>query len=124
MKNPKRNELADKYLEGTVAYQTNYGHNSRLTNQATKAIAKAAKKIRLLEDRGIAILSPMLKHELPHVRLWAAYHLLPVYEFSAIKTLKNLISNEDSFVYVEAEILLKEWQNSTLDVDWFMNSAD
>ena len=121
MKKAARNSPAEDYLKAAIAFQEAADQSDhRASNRAHTAISRAARKIRSSEDRGREFLSSLLDHTMPHVCLWAAFHLLPIDEFSAVRTLKRISKGPASDAKVSAEITLTEWQSGNLDVDWFM----
>lgn len=84
-------------------------------NTAHDALIRALAVLRDSSDRGRSALAGLLEHEDPHVRCWAATHLLPLDEEAATRALEALRS-EPPFVGFNAEMVLREWKAGRLKV--------
>ena len=84
-------------------------------NTAHDALMRALAVLRESPDRGRSVLTGLLEHEDPHVRCWAATHLLPLNEEAAVRALEALTS-EPPFVGFNAKMVLREWKAGRLKV--------
>ena len=84
-------------------------------NAAYDAMIRSLAVLRESSDRGRSALTGLLEHEDPHVRCWAATHLLPLNAEIAIRELEALTS-EAPFVGLNAEMVLREWRAGRLKV--------
>ena len=82
-------------------------------NAAHARLMRALEKVREASDRGRSTLTALLAHDDPHVRCWAATHLLPLEEDAGIATLSQLTS-EPPFIGFNAKMILREWQAGRL----------
>jgi hypothetical protein len=122
MKRNKPASAENSYLEAAIAFQraSDCHEGARASNKAHDAFIRAAKEIRKSVDRGRAFLLGLTRHPAPHVRAWAAVHLLTVDEPIALQILQDLAAGPASDVRFDAEMTLKEWKSCRLDPDWFM----
>jgi len=104
----------DTFVRAATAHgaATDSGDHKEANAAYTRMIA-ALKKIREHADEGNAILTDLLVHEDPHVRLSAATFLLPLDEDAAIRVLEALAS-EPPFVGFNAKMVLREWKAGRL----------
>ena len=111
------------YVESAISHHILLeAGDKRGSNKAHDGIIRAIKTIRGKSDRGKDFLSNLLNHADENVRLWAAYHLLPLDEKKAYTELKHLTKKAKSWIVrSSAENTATEWQKGSLDVDWFMN---
>lgn len=84
-------------------------------NAAHDSLIRALSVLRDSSDRGRSALRGLLEHEDPHVRCWAATHLLPLDEEAAMRALEALTS-EPPFVGFNAKMVLREWKAGRLKV--------
>jgi hypothetical protein len=84
-------------------------------NVAHSALIRVLTVLRGSSDRGRSALTGLLEHENPHVRCWAATHLLPLDEEAATQALEALRS-EPPFVGFDAAMVLREWKAGRLKV--------
>ena len=85
-------------------------------NSAYREMKAALAELRKSADRGETILSEVLDHPNGWVRMMAATHLLPMRPELASSTLKNLASDPERDLRIEAELVLREWQMGRLKV--------
>ena len=84
-------------------------------NAAHDTLMRALAALRESSDKGRLTLMGLLEHRDPHVRCWAATHLLPLDEDAATRALGALAS-EPPFVGVDAKMVLREWRAGRLKV--------
>jgi hypothetical protein len=75
-------------------------------------------RMRLLPDRGEAILKCVAVHPNPDVAIIACAALLAVDETFAIERLKSLAQTAPGFASSDASLLIREWQAGNLSEYW------
>lgn len=105
-------EYANSAVEQGAA--TDRGDHEK-ANAAHDRLMWALASLRESPDRGRSVLQAFLHHKDPHLRCWAATHLLPLDEAAATHVLKSQVS-EPPFVGFNAEMVLREWRAGRLRV--------
>ena len=105
-------EYAKSAMEQGAA--TDRGDHEK-ANAAHDRMMRALASLREAPDHGRSMLQSFLHDEDPHLRCWAATHLLPVDEDAATPVLESLIS-EPPFVGFNAEMVLREWKAGRLKI--------
>ena len=122
MKKTPKTTPEEEYLAAAVEFQRardEYDHKK--SNKAHDKLISAARKIRLSRsDQGQLFFSSLVSHDMPHVRAWAAFNLIPLNPKLASKVLSQLAKGPPGEVRLDAEMTLKEWKAGRLDPDWFM----
>jgi hypothetical protein len=86
----------------------------RIANAQYKRIAAVWKELRSRGEAGRAVLVQLIGSNDPHVRCWAASHVLEFDPQAAEVELERLASGPPSIVRLDAEIALKEWRAGNL----------
>ena len=89
--------------------------DARRANRAHTQLQKALSVLRARPDRGAAFLVSATRAVDANVRCWAAAHLLPLDEVTAIDVLEALESSERPFVAINAQFVLQEWKAGRLE---------
>ncbi|MEZ6003945.1 MAG: DUF2019 domain-containing protein [Planctomycetota bacterium] len=110
-------EMLESAYERAAAAQGAAGDNGdyRKANAAYDEVSRVLKEVRRLPDRGMELLTRLARNENPHVRLWAATHLLPLDEVMALAVLSALTS-EPPFCGINAEMTIQEWKAGRLKI--------
>ena len=108
--------IGEAYAMAAIAHgaATDRGDHKK-ANAAHRKVMEALEKIRASSDRVLSVLTGLLVHDDPHVRCWAATHLLPLDEDAATTTLCRLTS-EPPFAGLDAKMVLREWKAGRLKI--------
>lgn len=111
-----KRSVADEYASAATAQgaATDRGDHKR-ANAAHETLMRVLSELRESADQGRAALSGLLEHDDPHVRCWAATHLLPLDQDAAMHALEALES-EPPFVGLNAKMVVQEWKAGRLKV--------
>lgn len=110
------NSLIDTYLQNAIEHgkATDSG-NHKKANKYHDELIKTFKKLREEENSWVSLLENLMKHDNDHVKCWAATHLLSEIEAKATKVLEEL-KNGNGISSFNAEMVLDEWKNGTLQL--------
>ena len=86
----------------------------RVANAQYKRIVAVWKELRSRGEAGRAALVRLMGSSNPHVRAWAASHVLEFDPRSAEAELERLANGPPSIVRLDAEMTLKEWRAGNL----------
>lgn len=86
----------------------------RVANAQYKRIVTVWKELRSRGEAGQAALAQLMGSSNPHVRSWAASHVLEFAPRSAEAELERLANGPPSIVRLDAEMTLKEWRAGNL----------
>ena len=104
-----------RYVNAAVAHgEAIQNGNYKVANKQHDVIMKSLHKLYVAGKRGEA-LSALLDHRDPHVRGWAATHLININTEKAIQVLEALL-DEGGLVGFEAETTLKLWKECKLKI--------
>ena len=110
----KLNKLIDKFIEATEIHgKESRTGNYKLANKNYKIAEKCYKEIKSFGEDGYNEIAKLLLHENGHVRVGAAYHLLPVKSEIAVKVLKESIGLSEGIGFI-AGMILSEWEKGKL----------
>lgn len=110
----KLKNLIDKYINSTIIHgRESRTGNYKLANKNFKIAEKCYKEIKAFGEEGYNEIAKLLIHDNGHVRVGAAYCLLPVKTEIAVKVLQESIGKPDG-VGFEAEMILSEWKKGNL----------
>jgi HEAT repeat protein len=108
-------ELAAMYEEAAALHgQASREGAHRVANAQYKRIIAVWKALRVRGEAGRAALVELMGSSNPHVRAWAASHVLEFDPRSAEAELERLASGPPSIVRLDAEMTLKEWRAGNL----------
>ena len=109
-------EAEDAYAQAAAVHgaATDPGDYKK-ANAAYERQMCALARLRESPDQGRSSLTKLLEHDDPHVRCWAATHLLPLDEEETTRALEALAS-EPPFVGFNAKMVLREWKAGRLKV--------
>jgi hypothetical protein len=114
--NPDIDSVIEKYIDACVKHHAFTGEDSKKTNAAYQIIARCAKRLRELPDKGMDIFRALMRHEHRAVRVWAATDLLRRFsDLEAVAVLEK-VSAESFYDYAssDARIVLEEWRKGQL----------
>jgi hypothetical protein len=116
----KSNEA--KYIEAAVLHLKFLEEGDpKKSNESHDRLISAIREIRKRKDRGRSFLLDNLTSSYENVRLWCAFHLLPIEPELALSEIDRLAARaKSSVVGFNAEVTANEWRKGTLDVDWFV----
>jgi hypothetical protein len=107
---------AKRYIEAARLHgEASEAGDSESANSHFDVLIDALRQLRRCSQGGNSALRGMLQHENPHVRCWAATHLLAVDPSEAIRALEVLSARSDLAGF-NASIVLAEWRKGTLQV--------
>lgn len=108
-------ELSAIYEDAAAIHgQATRDGNSRTANAQYKRIIVVWNELRRRGDDGRAALSRLMGSSNPHVRGWAASHVLEFEPEAAEPELTRLAQGPPSPVRLDAEMTLKEWRAGRL----------
>lgn len=109
-------KLIDIYMKNAVIHgEGTLEGNYKKTNKAHDKLINAYKKIKEFDNKLNSLL-PLLSNENISVRSWSATHLLP--HSNEAKDILKKISKEDGLLAFDAKMVLKEWENGNLKLDF------
>ena len=115
LKNALIEELCTTYEEAaTMQWQAIQEGSSRTANTQYKRIVAAWKELRSRGQEGQAALLRLMRSSNPHVRGWAASHVLEFDPGTAEAELTRLANGPPSPVRLDAEMTLREWRAGRL----------
>ncbi len=115
LKNALIEELCTTYEEAaTLQWQAIQGGTSRAANAQYKRLVAAWKELRSRGEEGQAALLRLMHSSNPHVRGWAASHVLEFDPAAAEAELTQLANGPPSPVRLDAEMTLREWRAGRL----------
>ena len=85
----------------------------KAANKAHDQIVSILRKMRSLDDAGLAVLRRLTGHQEAGVRSWSATYLLPLDEELATAILGDLLSGP-TLTALSARIVLKQWRDGKL----------
>ena len=108
-------ELRAMYEEAAARHgQASTEGNHRVANAQYKRIVAAWKALRAKGEEGRTRLVQLMGSSNPHVRVWAASHVLEFDPRSAEAELEQLAKGPPSVVRLDAEMTLREWRAGNL----------
>jgi hypothetical protein len=108
-------ELSALYEEAaTMQWQALQDANAKAANSQYKRIVSVWKELRGRGKDGQVALSRLMVSSNPHVRVWAASHVLEFDPGPAEAELERLASGPPSIVRLDAEMTLKQWRAGNL----------
>ncbi len=108
-------ELGSMYEEAAALHgQASREGEHRVANAQYKRIVAVWKELRSRGEAGQATLVQLMGSSNPHVRCWAASHVLEFDPRSAEAELERLANGPPSIVRLDAEMTLKEWRAGNL----------
>ena len=108
-------ELAATYAEVAALHgQASIEGAHRIANAQYKNLTAAWRELRNRGEDGRAALTVLLQDSNPHVRLWAASHVLEFAPMDAEAELERLAHGPPSVVRLDAEMTLREWRAGNL----------
>ena len=114
-KNASLRDLSAQYEEAAGLHgETSRTGNPRTANAQYKRIVAAWKELRGRGEEGCAVLLQLMANSNPHVRVWAASHVLEFDPGAAEAELERLASGPPSIARSDAEMTLKEWRAGNL----------
>jgi Domain of unknown function (DUF2019) len=108
-----------KFVDLAIAHhELSVSGNTKGSNTAHKQIGLLMHEIVKSQDKGAAFLNTIVCHGNPSVRLWAATYLLHLDSKVAVKTLENIIQNQNPWqLQTMAEVVIDQWKNGLLKLD-------
>jgi hypothetical protein len=108
-------ELSSMYEEAaTTQWQELQAANAKAANAQYKRVVSIWKELRSRGKEGQAALSMLMASSNPHVRVWAASHVLEFDPGPAEAELARLADGPPSIVRLDAEMTLKQWRAGKL----------
>ena len=87
-------------------------------NKLYDKLYELTRRMRLLPDRGEAILKHITEIAEPEVRVFAAAAILALDERYALRVLRDVATHEKGLVTFTAEMTIREWKAGNLRVYW------
>lgn len=111
-------ELSAMYEEAaTMQWQALQDSNSRAANTQHKRIMALWKELKDRGNEGQAALLALMASSHPHVRVWAAAHVLEFHPRQAEAELERLANGPPSMIRLDAEMTLKQWRAGKLSFE-------
>lgn len=101
----------------TLQWQALQDANAKAANAQYKRIVAIWQELRSRSTEGQAALSALMASSNPHVRAWAAAHVLEFDPSRAEAELERLANGPPSIVRLDAEMTLKQWRASKLSFE-------
>lgn len=107
----------DRYVAEIEEYgRCSERYDHKKSNAAFRRMDRTLRTIRGADDKGEAVLRPLLDHANDWVRTLAATHLLPLRADLAIPVLEQIAARPRGVLRLEAELILHEWRIGRLKV--------
>jgi hypothetical protein len=115
MKSASLHDLVAMYEEAADLHgQASQNGDHRLANAQYKRVTAAWMQIRGRGEKGRSALVRLMGSANPHVRCWAASHVLEFDPRTAEAELERLASGPPGVARLDAEMTLREWRAGTL----------
>ncbi|MBZ4400967.1 DUF2019 domain-containing protein [Myxococcus sp. MISCRS1] len=110
--------LGALYAEAAAAHGAgSESGDYRATNAQFRRIDAAWRELRARGAEGTGVLASLMVSENPHVRGWAASHVLEAMPEAAEAVLGELANGPPGVARFNAEMVLKEWRAGSLKFD-------
>jgi Domain of unknown function (DUF2019) len=114
----KAPDLEEAFLRLALQQSADLGSNVKAANRAYDKLHRLKDRLRLLPDRGEAILKRSASHPNSDVAIIACAALLAVDEAFAIERLESIAETASGFASSTASLTIREWQAGNLSVYW------
>ena len=94
----------------TRQWQALQDANSKAANTQYKRIIALWKELKDRGSEGQAALLALMANSHPHVRVWAAAHVLEFHPGQAEAELERLANGPPSMIRLDAEMTLRQWR--------------
>ena len=114
----KQTDLEQRFLCLALQRSADLEANVKAANKAYDELHRLKNRMRLLPDRGEAILKRVAAHSNPDVGIVACAALLAVDEGFAIGRLESIAQTAPGFASSDASLTIREWQAGNLSKYW------
>src|SRR5205085_622686 len=111
-------DLEGRFLEIALRRSSDLKGNVTRANRAYAELHDLKNQMRLLPDRGEAMLKRLAAHANIDVRMIACAALLAVDEPFALDALQQIARSEPGFASLTAEMTIREWRAGRLKDHW------